>query len=77
MSELWHTLCDTRNIDPKIWLLNLLSLILDDICRCQYLYFRLKDKVFVDSKPYDTKPFEDLLVAEFGNTKLSDIKHPK
>jgi len=44
---------------------------------CQYLYFRLKDKVFVDSKPYDTKPFEDLLVAEFGNTKLSDIKHPK
>ena len=40
---------------------------------CQALYFRLKDKVFVDSKPYGTKPLEELLQAEFGLTKMKDI----
>lgn len=44
---------------------------------CQFLYFRLKDKVFVDSKPYDTKPLEELLQDSFGNIKLCDIKQPK
>ena len=44
---------------------------------CQALYFRLKDKVFVDSKPYGTKPLEELLQAEFGLTKMKDIENPK
>jgi calcium-independent phospholipase A2 len=44
---------------------------------CQIMYMRLKDKVFVDSKPYSTKPMEDLLKKEFGDLKLFDIKSPK
>lgn len=47
------------------------------VLECQSLYFRLKDKVFVDSKPYSTKPLESLLQETFGLTKMKDIQHPK
>eukprot|EP00095_Tigriopus_kingsejongensis_P010770 snap_masked-scaffold1346_size46090-processed-gene-0.5 protein:Tk10770 transcript:snap_masked-scaffold1346_size46090-processed-gene-0.5-mRNA-1 annotation:"85 kda calcium-independent phospholipase a2" len=48
------------------------------ILECQIIYLRLKEKVFIDSKPYNTKPMEDLLKEEFGpNTKMYDIKGPK
>ena len=47
------------------------------IAECQNLYFKLKDKVFINTKPYDTKPFEELLQESFGNIKMYDIKHPK
>ena len=47
------------------------------VLECQALYFRLKDKVFVDSKPYNTKPLEELLQESFGLTKMKDIQHPK
>ena len=48
------------------------------VLECQILYMKLKDKVFVDSKPYNTKPLEELLQAEFGlETKMFDIKEPK
>ena len=47
------------------------------VAECQDLYFRLKDKVFIDSKPYDTKPLEELLQESFGNLKMYDIPHPK
>ena len=47
------------------------------VAECQNLYFKLKDKVFIDSKPYDTKPLEDLLQDSFGMLKMYDIKHPK
>lgn len=42
------------------------------------LYFRLKDQVFVGSRPYDSVPFEELLRKEFGDTRvMTEIKHPK
>ena len=45
---------------------------------CLLIYLRLKDKVFVDSKPYSSKPLEEMLQKEFGTeTKLFDIKVPK
>ena len=45
---------------------------------CMTLYIRLKDKVFVDSKPYNAKPLEELLQKEFGvETKLFDLRGPK
>lgn len=47
------------------------------VLECQALYFRLKDKVFVDSKPYSTKPLEALLQETFGLTKMKDIQNPK
>ena len=47
------------------------------VAECQNLYFKLKDKVFIASKPYDTKPLEDLLQEAFGMVKMYDIKHTK
>lgn len=47
------------------------------VLECQALYFRLKDKVFVDSKPYNSKPLEVLLQETFGLSKMKDIKRPK
>ncbi len=45
---------------------------------CQVLYFKLKDRVFVDSRPYASKNIDELLQQEFGLTaKMFDIKHPK
>jgi len=45
---------------------------------CLILYFRLKDKVFVDSKPYNSKPLEELLRQTFGEeVRMADIKEPK
>lgn len=42
-------------------------------CRC--LYFRLKDRVFVGSRPYDAEPLEKILQKELGNeTMMSDVK---
>lgn len=39
------------------------------------MYFRLKDKIFTGSRPYDEKVFEQFLKKEFGSeTKMSDIK---
>ena len=32
---------------------------------CQALYFKLKDEVFVGSRPYDVKPMEEFLKREF------------
>ncbi|UYV62633.1 PLA2G6 [Cordylochernes scorpioides] len=45
-------------------------------CRC--LYFRLKDKVFVGSRPYDTELLEKFLQSEMGETRcMADIAHPR
>ena len=45
---------------------------------CLMIYLRLKDKVFIDTKPYNTKNMEDLLQKEFGmETRMFDIKEPK
>lgn len=45
---------------------------------CQSLYYCLKEKVFVGSRPYDSAPLEDMLRKEFGDEAvMSDIKSPK
>lgn len=45
-------------------------------CRC--LYFRLKDKVFVGTRPYDADLLETFLKKELGeSTKMGDIRNPK
>jgi calcium-independent phospholipase A2 len=45
---------------------------------CQSIYIKLKEKVFVNSRPYKTEPLEELMRKEFGNeTKMFDIKSPK
>lgn len=45
---------------------------------CQIIYLRLKEKVFIDSKPYNNKPLDDLLKQEFGaSAKMYDLKGPK
>ncbi|KAK3510016.1 hypothetical protein QTP70_025318 [Hemibagrus guttatus] len=42
------------------------------------LYFRMKDKVFKGSRPYESAPLEDFLKQEFGeDTKMTDVRHPK
>ncbi|XP_023670402.2 85/88 kDa calcium-independent phospholipase A2 isoform X1 [Paramormyrops kingsleyae] len=44
--------------------------------RC--LYFRMKEKVFRGSRPYESAPLEEFLKQEFGeNTKMTDIRHPR
>ena len=48
-----------------------------NVIECQRLYFRLKDKVFIDSRPYASKPFEELLQETFGLKKMKDISSPK
>lgn len=41
---------------------------------CQSIYFRLKDRVFVGSRPYDSGPMEAFLKDVFGeNVTLADI----
>ena len=59
------------------------------ICACAFalersskqvrnLYFRLKDKIFSGSRPYDETTFEQFLKKEFGpETRMSDIKDIK
>lgn len=47
------------------------------VMECQSLYFKLKDRVFIDTKPYNTKPLEELLQQTFGTTKMKDIVKPK
>lgn len=47
------------------------------VLECQQLYFRLKDKIFVGSRPYDTRPLEELLQETFGLTRMKDIKNIK
>ena len=45
-------------------------------CRC--LYFRLKDKVFVGSRPYDAELLETFLKNELGqSTVMGDIERPR
>jgi len=34
-------------------------------------------QVFVDAKPYNSKPLDELLLKTFGKVKMYDIKHPK
>ncbi|XP_064601100.1 85/88 kDa calcium-independent phospholipase A2-like [Liolophura sinensis] len=42
------------------------------------MYFGLRDKVFVGTRPYPSKPLEDLLKKELSETLvMSDIKYPK
>jgi hypothetical protein len=31
----------------------------------------------VETRPYDSKPLDDLLLKTFGTVKMFDIKHPK
>jgi len=47
------------------------------VAECTNLYFNVRDKVMIGSKPYDTKLFDDELQKAFGMTKMYDIKHPK
>ncbi|XP_076312076.1 85/88 kDa calcium-independent phospholipase A2-like isoform X2 [Tachypleus tridentatus] len=45
---------------------------------CLQLYFRLKDKVFVGSRPYDSQFLDQFLQKELGeDTVMSDIKNVK
>lgn len=45
---------------------------------CQSVYFRLKNKVFVGIRPYDSESLERFLQKELGEqTKMSDVQHPK
>uniref|UniRef100_A0A3P9LZW9 phospholipase A2 n=1 Tax=Oryzias latipes TaxID=8090 RepID=A0A3P9LZW9_ORYLA len=44
--------------------------------RC--LYFRMKERVFKGSRPYESAPLEDFLKTEFGeNTKMTDVRFPR
>uniref|UniRef100_A0A3B3DR18 phospholipase A2 n=1 Tax=Oryzias melastigma TaxID=30732 RepID=A0A3B3DR18_ORYME len=44
--------------------------------RC--LYFRMKERVFKGSRPYESDPLEDFLKTEFGeNTKMTDVRFPR
>ncbi|XP_064463813.1 85/88 kDa calcium-independent phospholipase A2-like isoform X2 [Ornithodoros turicata] len=46
--------------------------------RCLQLYFSLKDKVFIGTRPHDAESLERFLQKEVGeNTVMTDIKHPK
>uniref|UniRef100_T1JT22 phospholipase A2 n=1 Tax=Tetranychus urticae TaxID=32264 RepID=T1JT22_TETUR len=46
--------------------------------QCRQLYFRLKDKVFLGPRPYDSEPLEKFVQKEFGvDTKISDIANPR
>lgn len=44
------------------------------VMESQRLYLQLKDRVFINSKPYDTKSFEALLQQTFGNSKMFDLR---
>ena len=42
------------------------------------LYFKLKDGVFVGSRPYNSEHLENFLKKEFGeHTRMSETTHPK
>lgn len=44
----------------------------------QSLYYNLKEKVFVGSRPYEAGPLEEILIKEFGeDTVMSTIKSPR
>uniref|UniRef100_A0A3P9HHU2 phospholipase A2 n=1 Tax=Oryzias latipes TaxID=8090 RepID=A0A3P9HHU2_ORYLA len=44
--------------------------------RC--LYFRMKERVFKGSRPYESAPLEDFLKTEFGeNIKMTDVRFPR
>ena len=56
--------------------LALASALGKDAIEVQRLYFRLKDKVFVGSRPYSAEPFEEFLKQEFGETTtMENISH--
>nr|CAH0104999.1 unnamed protein product [Daphnia galeata] len=44
---------------------------------CKQLFFRLKDRVFCGSKPYDSEILESFLKTEFGDRTMADIIGPK
>ncbi|XP_055335151.1 85/88 kDa calcium-independent phospholipase A2-like [Paramacrobiotus metropolitanus] len=45
-----------------------------DMRHCMALYFRMKDKIFVGSRPYPAETFESVLQEEFGaDRKMTDI----
>jgi len=47
------------------------------VTESQAIYMKLKDKVFVDAKPYNSKNFDTLLTQCFGDLKMHDIKERK
>lgn len=69
----------TKKTDERFHFILLYSLATGKTPREMMMtYLRLKDKVFVDTKPYDTKKMEELLQQEFGlEHKMSDIKEPR
>ena len=44
---------------------------------CQALYFKLKDEVFVGSRPYDVKPMEEFLKREFSEELMMSQLPPR
>ena len=47
------------------------------VAECTNLYFVVRDKVMIGSRPYDTKLLEDEFQKAYGTAKMYDIKHPK
>lgn len=47
------------------------------VTESQAIYMKLKDKVFVDTKPYNSQNFDKFLAHYFGSLKMYDIKSPK
>ena len=44
----------------------------------QGLYFRLKDEVFVGSRPYPAEPLENFMKREFGElTRMTEVEYPR
>lgn len=44
---------------------------------CLCLYFLMKEKTFIGSRPYPSENLENLLKDIFGDLKMSDLVHPK
>ena len=45
---------------------------------CQKAYVRLKQRVFQGRRPFSSKPLEDFLIEEFGESrKMSTIEYPR
>ena len=49
----------------------------NSVQECKQLFFRLKDRVFCGSKPYDSEILESFLKTEFGDRTMADIIGPK
>lgn len=45
---------------------------------CRKLYFKLKDRIFIGSRPYESDPLERFLQKELGeDVRMGDIKKPR